>query len=103
MNPEQNGSAVLLISLLNNSVNKSLWIAETFSRVYFHQFIWFLNHGMLDYLFFQDGIDRHSDMYYNVNRFDGHKQKLDRSLSFQTIDVAQCCTHVLQKLMTEAK
>ena len=52
---------------------------------------------------FQDGIDRYSDMYYNVNRFDGHKQKLDRSLSFQTIDVAQCCTHVLQKLMTEAK
>ena len=31
LNPERNGSAVPLLSLLNNSVNKLLWISENFS------------------------------------------------------------------------
>ena len=33
LNPERNGPAVLLVSLLNNSVNKSTWIAENLSPV----------------------------------------------------------------------
>ena len=31
LNPERNESAVPLLSLLNNSVNKLLWISENFS------------------------------------------------------------------------
>ena len=59
--------------------------------------------GMLDDLFVWNGMGRHFDMYYSVHNFDGHKQKRDRSCSFQPEDVVQCCTHVLQKLVAEEK
>ena len=58
---------------------------------------------MLDDLFVWDRIGKHFDMCYNVHNFNDHKQNLDRLCSFQPEDVAQCCTHVLQKQMTEAK
>ena len=58
---------------------------------------------MLDDLFVWEGIGRHFDMYYSMPNFDGHQQKLDRSCSFQSEDVAQCCTRTLQKLMAEKK
>ena len=34
LNPERNGPAVILVSLLNNSVNKLPWIAEKFFSSY---------------------------------------------------------------------
>ena len=46
-------------------------------------------------------MDLRKQFFFSYTTFDGHKQKLDRSRSFQPEDVAQCCTHVLQKLMTE--
>ena len=40
-------------------------------------------------------------MYYSVHNFDYHKQKLDRSCSLQSEDVAQRCTYTPQKLIVE--
>ena len=58
---------------------------------------------MLDDLFVWEGIGRNFDIYYSMPNFDGHQQKLDRSCSFQSEDVAECCTRALQKLMAEKK
>ena len=82
LNTEWNRPALRLVSLLNNSVNKSPWTAEISLQLSFHQFLCFLNHGMLDDLFVWDEIGRHFDICYNVHNFDGHKQKLDRLCSF---------------------
>ena len=101
LNPEGNGPAVHLVSLSNNFVNKSSWIAENVCPVILPPIP--LLFWMIYDLFTWDGIGGHFDMYYSVHNFDGHKQKLDRPCSFQTKDFAQCCTHVLQKLMAEVK
>ena len=58
LNPEQNGPAVPLVSLLNNSVNKSPWIAENISPVMLPTIHFVLNHGMLGDLYVRDGIGR---------------------------------------------
>ena len=88
LNPEQNGPAVPLVSLLNNSVNKSPWIAENISPVMLPTIHFVLNHGMLGDLYVRDGIGRFFDIYYSVHSCDDHKQKLDRSCFSQPKDFA---------------
>ena len=51
LNTERNGPAVLLVSLLNNSVNKSPWIAENFSPFILPPIPLAFKHEMLDDLF----------------------------------------------------
>ena len=88
LNPEQKGPAVPLVSLLNNYVNKSPWIAENVSPVMLPTIHFVLNHGMLGHLYVRGEIGRSFDIYYSVHNSNDHKQKLDRLCFFQPKDLA---------------
>ena len=88
LNPEQKGPAVPLVSLLNNYVNKSPWIAENVSPVMLPTIHFVLNHGMLGDLYVRGEIGRFFDICYSVHNSNGHKQKLDRLCFFQPKDLA---------------
>ena len=63
LNPERNGAAVLLLSLLNNYVNKSPWTAEHFSPVILPPIpLVFKSWNAGWYLFIRDGIGRNFDV-----------------------------------------